>query len=263
MSYTYCKTKTLPDVYNVVMKIPRFYQDSDWQLGETILLSKENHRHAVQVLRLKKNESLILFNGKGGEFKATIVETNKRKTEVLISDYERINRESPINTTLAMAIIKQDRMDFAIQKAVELGVNQIQPLNTERSVIKLKAQRLEKKLQHWQGVIIAACEQSGRTNIPEIALPVSLNSFIGKHMTDHLSIVMSPESSTKLADIKLQKKPQGVTLYVGPEGGFTHEEEREMKANSIQSINFGKRILRAETAVVAGLTACQQQWGDL
>jgi len=246
------------------MRIPRFYQESEWQIGETAELTKETHRHAAQVLRLKNGEPMILFNGQGGEYKAAITTSDKRKTEVLIKAYDRINRESPLMTTLALAMIKQDRMDFAIQKAVELGVNHIQPLYAERSVIKLKSQRLEKKLQHWRGVIVAACEQSGRTIIPEITIPVSLSEFMRQQQTDNdVSIAMLPGATTKLGDLKLTRQPEALTLYIGPEGGFTNDEERLMKANSVKAVNFGKRILRAETAAIAGLTACQQQWGDL
>lgn len=246
------------------MRVPRFYQDSEFHVGQSIALSKENHRHAAQVLRLKKNASLILFNGLGGEYSAKVKATDKRNTEISIESYDRVDRESTLKIALAIANIKQDKMDFAIQKAVELGVESIQPLDTHRSVVKLKSKRLEKKIQHWQGVVIAACEQSGRTKIPTIQTPVSLEHFLKEQVkNDSLSLVMLPESTTKLIDLKPNQPLDSLNLLIGPEGGFTPEEERAMKGYSVQAINFGKRILRAETAAIAGLTALQQQWGDL
>ncbi len=244
------------------MRISRFYQETNIQVGDELDLSVVNHRHAVQVLRLKIGDSLILFNGRGGEYEAKIIATDKRKSKVLIESYDRINRESTLEITLAIANIKSDKMDFAIQKAIELGVTTIQPMYTQRSVIRLKSNRIEKKMQHWQGVLVAACEQSGRTVIPKLNEPCGLEEVLGSCLQG-VCIAMLPKASTKINDLKLENDNKKITLLIGPEGGFSPEEERMMIANSVQSVNFGKRILRAETAVVAGITACQLQWGDL
>lgn len=248
------------------MKIPRFYQDEDisqvFEEGGELGLSVKNHRHAIQVLRLKVEEKLIVFDGRGGEYLAHIKAFDKRKSSVQLESFEKISCESPLSTTLNLAMIKPDKMDFAIQKAVELGINTIQPIYCERSVIKIKSNRLQKKMEHWQGIIIAACEQSGRTKIPEIHEPLTLTDCLKKDSSSKLSIVMLPTAETRLKTLNALEKDQTVALYIGPEGGFTDNEEYEMQENNIKGICFGPRILRAETAVIAGITAVQQRWGD-
>jgi len=240
------------------MKISRFYQATSIVVSEDLELSTENHRHAIQVLRLKVNDTLVLFNDEGGEYLATLTHIDKRKSSVRIDSFSSVNRESPLHITLALATIKSDKMDFAIQKAVELGVSVIQPMTTNRSVIKIK--RLEKKMSHWQGVIVAACEQSGRTVIPQLNEPLNFDKCL-KNATG-TCITMLPNASQKITDLEPDKKNL-ISLFVGPEGGFTDEEEKLMMQHSFQTINFGPRILRAETAVIAGITACQIQWGDI
>ena len=250
-----------------VMKISRFFQQCEMRTGEELALSTENHRHAIQVLRLKVDQKLILFNGDGGEYQAKLVLANKRKSRILIESFDPITRESPFITTLALATIKPDNMDFAIQKAVELGVSIIQPVYTKRSVIKIKENRLDKKMLHWQGVIIAACEQSGRTAIPKLNGPKTLEAFLLNDSDNKCCIAMLPGDHPKINALegldKSFEKTRAITLWVGPEGGFTDEEEQVMLAQGVTPISFGRRILRAETAVIAGLTACQQCWGDL
>lgn len=249
------------------MKISRFFQQCDMQIGEELALSAENHRHAIQVLRLKIDQTLILFNGDGGEYQAKLVLADKRKSHVLIESFDPITRESPLITTVVLATIKSDKMDFAIQKAVELGVSKIQPVYTKRSVIKIKENRLDKKMQHWQGVIIAACEQSGRTAIPELYMPKTIEAFLQNDSDSKRCIAMLPSNHPKINDLEgfdcIHEKNQEITLLVGPEGGFTDEEEQAMLVQGVTPVSFGSRILRAETAVIAGLTACQQRWGDL
>ena len=245
------------------MKISRFFQEDAFIVGKTYELSSSNHRHIVQVLRLKTGDDLITFNGEGGEYSAQLEILSKRKSQVLIQSFNQINRESPLNVTLALAMIKPDKMDFALQKAVELGVNKFQPLYTKRSVIKIKENRLDKKMQHWQGVIIAACEQSGRTIIPSLQKPITIEQYL-TIPSDHLRLAMLPRNYPKLAKLEnLNGSKQEISLIIGPEGGFTDEEEDLMLQKKLTPISFGSRILRAETAAIAGLTACQQRWGDL
>lgn len=241
------------------MRIPRLFQSSDFSINQQLQLSNQNHRHATQVLRLKTDDKLILFNGKVGEYMAVITQSNKRTTDVSITAQNRVNRESTLHSTLVLAMIKPDKMDFAIHKAVELGVTRIQPAMTERSLIKSK--RLDKKLQHWKGVIIAACEQSGRTEVPEILVPEKLEN-ITTSLAGELAIAMLPNATIKFNQLPAPADDR-VTLIIGPEGGFSHAEESDMLANSIHAVNFGKRILRSETAAIAGITTCQQLWGDL
>ena len=244
------------------MKIPRFYQEIDVEVGQQQALSTINHRHAVQVLRLKVDEQLILFDGKSGEYSAKLSAISKRDSSAVLESFSDINRESSLRSTLILSTIKSDKMDFAIQKAVELGVTVIQPMLSQRSVIKIKADRLQKKMQHWQAIIVGACEQSGRTQMPNLEAPLSLEACL-KAYKDDFCIGMLPTSNKKFSDLKPLGPEQSVALFIGPEGGFTDGEEELMQDYEIRTVNFGSRILRAETAVIAGLTACQQQWGDL
>ena len=243
------------------MKLSRFYQTSPMNIGEELELSPENHRHAVQVLRLKKAEPLIMFNGDGGEYYASLTLVDKRNSKALIESYDPVDRESPLNICLALAMIKPDKMDFAIQKATELGVHSIQPLYTQRSVIKIKANRLEKKMQHWRGIIIAACEQSGRTAIPSLSPPIELDMYLNE--SKYHGITLLPGDHPKLSALKRPNLEKGVALYIGPEGGFTDKEEALMEKHDLMAINMGDRILRAETAAIAGITSCQMLWGDM
>ena len=180
IAYDYVGNRIIDVLYYAPMKINRFYQDCDLELGQKLELSPENHRHAIQVLRLKLDEKLILFNGREGEFLARLTQIDKRKSYVHIDSFDAVSRESCLSTTLLLATIKPEKMDFAIQKAVELGVTAIQPMYTARSVIKIKANRLEKKIQHWQGVIISACEQSGRTALPVLREPATINECLNQ-----------------------------------------------------------------------------------
>ncbi|MEE9446084.1 MAG: 16S rRNA (uracil(1498)-N(3))-methyltransferase [Cocleimonas sp.] len=249
------------------MKIPRFYQNDNLEeyssSGEALTLSAVNHRHAIQVLRLKVEEKLILFNGSGGEYFAHIHTFDKRKSSVILDSFNAINRESPLSITLNLAMIKPDKMDLAIQKAVELGVNTIQPMYNERSIIKIKVNRLAKKMDHWQGIIIGACEQSGRTMLPILKQPISLEYCIDNELKSSFNVAMLPNAVDRLADLKDLEKDQSVSLFIGPEGGFTDNEEQMMLDTGVSTIKFGPRILRAETAVISGITAVQQRWGDL
>ena len=243
------------------MRIPRFYSDQPLQIGLELDLPKDIHRHAIQVLRLKANDALILFNGEGGEYLATLITAEKRHSTANIISYDGINRESPLEITLALTMIKADKMDFAIQKAVEMGVNTIQPLYSKRSVVKLKANRLNKKLVHWDGVIKAACEQSGRTAIPQLFAPTPLESWL-QTPSSALRLAMLPGNHPKISTLELLENKK-IELIVGPEGGFTNQEVERLLASNIKGVQFGSRILRAETAVIAGIALCQQQWGDL
>lgn len=247
----------------MLKKISRFYQASDLKIASEVALSEVNHRHAIQVLRLKTDDFLIVFNGKGGEFLARLIDVKKRSSCIVLESFDAINRESSLSSTIFLAMIKPDKMDFAIQKMVELGVAEIQPIYTKRSVIKIKANRLEKKMQHWQGVVIAACEQSGRTAIPIIHQPKSLIECLeNQYLGDFL--VMLPESQISLIELKKTKPSMtNISLFIGPEGGFTSDEELLMQSKGATAIRVGGRVLRAETAAIAGLTACQLLWGDL
>ncbi|HHL19337.1 MAG TPA: 16S rRNA (uracil(1498)-N(3))-methyltransferase [Thiothrix sp.] len=248
------------------MRIPRFFQADSFSVNQSIELSPLNYRHAIQVLRLKITNPLILFNGTGGEYHAYIIEVTKKQANVMVERFDAIERESPLQTTLALALIKPEKMDYALQKAVELGVTHIQPLITERSVIRLKANQLEKKLNRWQGIITSACEQSGRTRLPQLHSPIPLNAYLqheSQRNTLHtLRISMLPNAAQSLTTLQQPNLKTAIQLIIGPEGGFTDAEEVLLRQAGTTAISFGSRILRAETAALVGLTALQMQWGD-
>ena len=242
------------------MRIPRYFIDQELVVNQSLSLPEELHRHAIQVLRGKLGDLLILFNGQGGEYLATFSEVEKRKSTVLITSFDPIDRESPLDIRLVLALIKSDKFDFALQKAVEMGVSSIQPVIAARSVMNLKANRLDKKMQHWQGVINSASEQSGRTRIPELLPIISFSDYLIQD-DERMNLAMLPEATQYLSELKTPEQP--VSLLVGPEGGFHDDEVTLMNEQQVQTVKFGQRILRAETAVIAGLALCQNQWGDL
>lgn len=242
------------------MRIPRIYLSQTLSTGDEIELDDNALRHVVQVLRLKAGHPLIVFNGNGGEFEAQLVKVAKRQAIVRLGNFQDIKRESSLFTQLGLGISKGERMDFALQKAVELGVSEITPLFTEHCVVQLTASRAMKKQEHWQAVIISACEQSGRNSIPILNAMRTFNDWLGTVQTP-TRLILDPEASTTLSTIKLQK-PE-VVLTVGPEGGFSQVEVKQAREVGFQGITLGPRILRTESAALAGLAAVQCLWGDL
>ncbi|MGV6810016.1 MAG: 16S rRNA (uracil(1498)-N(3))-methyltransferase [bacterium] len=254
------------------MKIHRFYAPLDLNLGDNLSLPDHLYRHAVQVLRLTVGEVLILFNGQGGEYLARLTRVEKRQAFVAIEQFNDRDPESPLALNLVQSLIKPDKMDWCIQKSVELGVHSIRPIMTERSVVKLKADKLAKKYQHWQGIIIAACEQSGRTRLPELLPLLSLQEYLLasknaplNHGSDEtVQMMMSPSASNHLQALSTKyTHPKQIALLVGPEGGFTDQEVSLCLQQQVEVIAFGTRILRAETAALSGLSLIQHYWGDL
>jgi 16S rRNA (uracil1498-N3)-methyltransferase len=242
---------------------PRFFYTEAMHTDHVIELPINTRHHATRVLRLKQGNIVTLFNGKGGEFLAQIEHISKSRTTVRINKFCKIERESPLSIELAQAICTNEKMDWIIQKSVELGINLIQPVTTNRSVVRLSPERANKRLQHWQQVAIAACEQCGRNRIPEVMPLKSLSDWFNgnTHPQQHyfmLSITAS-ESLKHFSDI-----PSGnrATILVGPEGGLTPEEESTALFAGYLSISLGKRILRTESAALATIAAMQTLWGD-
>lgn len=241
------------------MRIPRFYCP---QLGieQTLLdLPEHVHRHAVQVLRLKPGAQLRLFDGQGREVEATLTLVEKRHSQVELGESINNEVESPLNITLLQAVSRGERMDFAIQKAVELGVRTIVPVVTERCNVQLSRDRAQKRLDHWQGVLISACEQSGRAFLPELAPVTDLAEALAEN-SGELKLVLDPQATTGFHDID---KPSDLTLLIGPEGGLSDEEVSCACQQGFTAVQFGPRILRTETAAIAALAVVQTLWGDL
>ena len=242
------------------MRIPRIYLSQSLSAGNDVELDSNALRHVVQVLRLKAGHPLILFNGECGEYMDELGQVEKRRATVHITKFHDINRESNLFTHLGLGISKGERMDFALQKAVELGVNEITPLFTEHCVVQLDDKRALKKREHWQAVIISACEQSGRNTLPIVNAPQSIKHWINISSST-TKLILDPVASTTLATVK--PGTAGVILAIGPEGGFSQTEIDLAQENDFIGITLGPRVLRTESAAIASLTAIQALWGDL
>ncbi len=240
---------------------PRIYLPQRLSAGETYTLTGDQHRHLSSVLRLKAGAELTLFDGRGGEYAATIEEVQRATSIVRTGDYRDVNNDSPLHVRLAQGVGRGERTDYAIQKAVELGVTTIVPLLTRRGVVRLDAQRTQRRLAHWRGIIVHACQQCGRNSVPELCTIVTLEEWLREYECGGLNLVLDPNSSISIGD--LEYGGGLVTILVGPEGGLDADERNAAHAAGFRGISLGPRVLRTETAAVAGLTAVQLRWGDL
>lgn len=241
------------------MSAPRFYLDQPLALGARFSLPPGPARHAARALRLAADDTVILFNGLGGEYGARIERINKDEVVVSVSGFTAIERESPLRVMLAQGISSGERMDYTLQKAVELGVATIQPIAARRSVVKLTGERADKRVTHWQGVVASACEQCGRNQVPAVAPPLTLAHWLGQRQDGRL-LFLSPLAEARLADLP----PPGAMdcLVAGPEGGFDADEIAALLAAGAIPVRLGPRVLRTETAALAALAAMQTLWGD-
>ena len=238
----------------------RIYVDQTLREGDEIRLPESAGHHLRTVLRLCRQDELVVFNGQGGEYHGHIAGSDQRQVLVRITHFDPIERESPLSITLAQAVSRGERMDYTIQKAVELGVNRIVPLATQHGVVRLGASRLERRREHWRGIIAHACEQSGRTRVPLID---DLHDLVQWADTDDAGTryVLDPSADDALT---AHAKPEGdVSLIAGAEGGFTAAEMDALHRAGYASVRLGPRVLRTETAAVAALAVLQSQWGDL
>jgi len=236
----------------------RIYQPETFEVGLSTLLNKSSSNHLIKVLRLKSDDTFTLFNGSGIEYSARLEITGKTAC-AHIESCKQPDNESNLNIHLLQGISKGERMDFAIQKAVELGVTAITPVITERTVVNLKHDRKEKKQQHWKAIAISACEQSGRNILPEINNICHFTQALA-NKTNALKLLLDPSSQTTLPSLTPQ---DNIHILIGPEGGFSVAEVEQAKNEGFTGISFGPRILRTETAALAAVTSVQLLWGDL
>jgi 16S rRNA (uracil1498-N3)-methyltransferase len=242
------------------MSDPRIYVDMDLAVGLVMSLPEEAYRHLVIVLRRIPGDAVTLFNGRGGEYAAKVESVAKRNLTVRIEEFRAVERESPLPVTLAQAVSKGEHMDYSIQKAVELGVGMIQPLITDHVVVRLNAERWARKQEHWQGVAVSACEQSGRTRVPRILPVADLRDWLNTCSPDALRLVLSPTA----APVTLKRAGnQPVVLLVGPEGGLSEVELKLADLSGFAALSLGARVLRTETAGVVALAILQSKFGDL
>ena len=243
------------------MRRIRFYLPQPFQAGEVIRLDKAQAHYALNVLRLKNQHPIELFDGQGQQAIGTLIVTGRRSADVCVEALENCDRESPLHTILLQGISKGDRMDYTLQKAVELGVTEIQPLFTQRCDVKLDDNKQQKRVQHWQGVIQSACEQNGRNVLPTLHAPQTLEAYWSANPS--LSgLVLHPETEHSFKTLPDSLTQSPIQLLIGPEGGLTEDEVEVAQTHGLTATRLGPRILRTETAAPTILAALQARWGD-
>ena len=239
--------------------MPRFYVDFALSPDSVVELPDDVVRH-LNVLRVKNTEEIVLFNGNGKAYPALPEVLEKRRASVRIVREEATDNESPLNITLVQAVSSAERMDFTLQKSVELGVAEIRPVISERCVVRLSGERAEKRVARWQEIVVSACEQSGRNIVPKVLPLTTYAQSLQQLPQETTKLLMSLNRAQKLSDV--QPQSGNVVFMVGPEGGWTEKEEQQAFDAGFQSVTLGKRVLRTETASLAAIAAMQTLWGD-
>ena len=241
--------------------VPRLYVDTELSAQAKLILPEDAAHHAARVLRLRDGDNILLFDGRGGEFEARLSMPGRSQVLAEVGARHDVDRESPLAVTLVQAVSSGEKMDFTIQKAVELGVAAIQPVLTAKSVVRLSAEREEKKLAHWRRVAIAACEQCGRNRVPEVRNAIPVEAYSRVPADASVRLLLSPEGKTGLSELR-QKIGQAVTIAAGPEAGFSADEDRLLQRAGFLPVRLGRRTLRTETAALAALAALNALAGD-
>jgi 16S rRNA (uracil1498-N3)-methyltransferase len=242
------------------MRLNRVYVEAALQPGSVIELPSSAGQHLAKVLRARGGEKIALFSGDGREFAATVESVRGSKVAVAVGEGRAVDRESTLAVTLVQCIARADRMDVIVQKATELGVTRIVPVMSRRSVVRLDADQSASKAEHWRGIAIAACEQCGRNRLPSIDPPRQLIRYLGDAPTGGTRLVLEPDAAPSSGAIAMQT---AVQIAIGPEGGFDPEELEAFGAAGFVPVALGPRVLRAETAAIAGLVWLQSRFGDL
>ncbi|MDC1038705.1 16S rRNA (uracil(1498)-N(3))-methyltransferase [Candidatus Thioglobus sp.] len=238
------------------MKTIRLYQNTPFIEGKTAELDSDNSHHLNKVLRFPVGKNITVFNGDGFDYSA-LVQGAKKTTSLKIISKARNNSESKLDLTLAQGIAKGEKMDFLIQKAVELGVKRIIPMKLERCVVRLRDEKVQKKIDHWQKIANHACEQSGRSVIVTVSDPVSLEGLLEER--GHNGFVLHHRAQTGLSQVQ---ETSNATILIGPEGGLTEKEVNDSEFAGYQSVHIGKRVLRTETTSLAAIANMQLLWGS-
>ena len=244
------------------MRIPRLYVELPLEAGGRIRLPEAAGHHVKRVLRLVAGDALTVFDGRGGEYHATLARAARDAVEVDIGAHEAVDRESALDIDLGQGICKGDRMDLVVQKATELGVRSICPVVCERTVVKLDSARAERRIAHWRAITVHAAQQSGRTRVPEVAGVEDLDTWLARTGAGP-GIVLSPRADASLSDLEPPGAGKPVRLLVGPEGGLSPREVERVRAAGFMELRLGPRVLRTETAALVALGALQARWGDL
>lgn len=247
------------------MRLTRVFTDQPLAGRESIRLTDDAANHVARVLRLGVGDAVVLFDGRGGEYAATIAQVDKRSVDVSVGIHDPVERESPLRVTLLQGMARGERMDLIIQKATELGVTAIRPLRALRSSVKLDAAQAPRKLEHWQAVATSACEQSGRNRVPTLLPPLTVAEACAADdagLRLMLAIDGARPLSALLREADAATLACGITLLVGPEGGLDDAEEASARRAGFASTLLGPRVLRTETAPLAALAALQTLAGD-
>ncbi len=243
------------------MRLTRLFVPFPLAGQDEVELDERCRQHAVQVLRLRAGDPLLLFDGQGGEYRAELIAASRRTARARLLEFVDRDLESPLAITLCQGIARGERMDWVLQKATELGVARVVPVICERTQVRLDTERRERRMRHWQGILIHAAEQSGRTRFPELRPPLPLPELLAEPF-DGLSLILDPRARTRLAQLEAPDSAR-VGVLIGPEGGLSENEREAARAAGYRGMVLGPRILRTETAAVAALTALQLTWGDL
>ncbi len=241
------------------MRVSRVYTDQPLSAHSELALDERNSHYLLRVLRLKSGDALILFNGDGHEYEAVLEQAGKKSARVRIGEQSAPRRESALHVELGQGVARGERMDFVLQKSVELGVAAITPLWTQRAQVRMDARRQEKRLGHWRGVVQSACEQSGRVRLPALDAPRDLGDWLARPF-DGLRLVLAPEATQTLDSLPA---PARVQVLIGPEGGLDASEIQAATSHGFQPVRLGPRVLRTETAALTAIAAVQLLWGDL
>jgi 16S rRNA (uracil1498-N3)-methyltransferase len=241
-------------------RLPRIYFPGEIAAHGLCDLPPEQSHHVAHVLRLTAGDAVVAFDGRGNEYDAVIERLSKSSVTLSMGDAKAVDRESSLQVTLVQGISSGERMDYTVQKAVELGVYAIQPVMTERSVVRLDSERAAKRVAHWRSIAIAACEQCGRNRVPEIHPVASFAAWLGTPKADAIRLTLAPDASLRL--VEMGRVAQPIILLVGPEGGLAPRERADAVVAGFVAARLGPRVLRTETAALAALAALQTLWGD-
>jgi 16S rRNA (uracil1498-N3)-methyltransferase len=242
------------------MRTIRSFVEQPLAIGLRFVLPEFTTHHLVRVLRLEIGDAIVLFNGDGHDYTAKLLTAQKRGAEVEVTDCRELRTESPLRITLVQGIARGEKMDLILQKATELGVAIIAPVITDRTEVKLDGERSDKKMNHWRGVLAAACEQCGRARLPEILEPQSLAKFAAGDGSER-RLVLDPDADKSLVDLRLIEQTR-ISLAIGPEGGFSERDLALLRAGGYEGVQLGPRILRTETAGMAAIAALNALFGD-
>ncbi|MFV8818824.1 16S rRNA (uracil(1498)-N(3))-methyltransferase [Haliea sp. E17] len=240
------------------MRIPRIHTEQALQPHALVELEAGASRHLASALRMQAGDALVLFDGRGGEYAASIAQVEKRAVSVQIGEYRAVDNESPLAIHLGIGLSRGERMDLVVQKATELGVAAITPLFTERSEVKLKGERAARKLGHWRQIAISACEQCGRNTLPQVHAPLAFGDWLAGS-DSQLKLVLHHRAEP----LALDSAPRSASLLIGPEGGLSGAEIQAAEAAGFHSLALGPRVLRTETAPLAAIAVLQARWGDI